>query len=281
MPQTSWTQSPALGIEGQVHTGRPHKIVRRAADSAVRFGLVVTEKDTEQCEVIPVGSALAATAIIASGVASATSVQRIVAASMNGSVGAAYFAEARNAVITLNAHADWDQSIMILQGKRGSDRVLEVFDVPANTGATLVGHQYFNQFEELLIQPQTGTNGTVTLGLGVEYGAHTNVIGIAIADTGLEGPSPGVSAVGYAALEEVSILTEGLIWVTSWDAVTAGQPAYVRRVVADSGRVLGSLGGSADGTLAAPECAPLIIGGKQAVWRSAADAAGFALLEIG
>lgn len=286
MGQTAYTSNRALGIEGQLHTAATNGRVSLASNTAVRFGLLVSAQGTNECEVIPAPPAADPDAIIDAGdsVASAASIQRIVAAGMTGAVGGgSLFGDyARNLTITLNSHADWDQSTGYVHGlDRDGNEMQEAWDLPNGGNLVVLLHSAFSQVDELLIPIQTGTNGTVTMGTGVEYGSPLLAIGVAIADMGIEGPSPGVTAVGYPVDAMVSILTKGLIWVTTFDAVVDGQLAYVRYLVADSGKVVGEWGGSADGTFAAPEGAPVSIGGKLCRWRSAAAIDGFALLEVG
>lgn len=287
MGQTSYSDDRPLGIEGQLHTAAIDGRVSLPADSAVAFGLLVSAVDVGQCQVIPAPPAADPDAIIDAGDAevSAASIQRIVAAAMTGTVGGgALFGEyARNLTITLNNHADWDQSTGVVTGLDRDGNVLtEPFDIPNSGNIVVLMHSHFMQVDELLIPIQTGVNGTILMGTGVEYGSPLKAIGVAIADTAIEGPVVGGSATGYPALGMVSILTRGLIWVTTYDAVVEGQLAYVRYLVADSAELVGSWGGTPDGTFAAPEGATVSINGKLARWRSTqATAGGFALLEVG
>ena len=86
--------------------------------------------------------------------------------------------------------------------------------------------------------------------------------------------------------DAAAVLARGRAWcaehgVTTWDAVVDGDPAFVRHTAADSGFAVGTFGGAQDGTFAAPELSPLIIGGRQARWASVAAAGGLAWLDLG
>jgi hypothetical protein len=110
-------------------------------------------------------------AIIASGVGSTTGVQNISGASLNGIRGANVFLPARNLTITLNAHADWDATTIVVTGKNASGvEHTEDFLVPNDGGVTLTGTKQFTQVTNVMIPAQSGTNGTLTMGVGTNFG---------------------------------------------------------------------------------------------------------------
>lgn len=275
--QATYSARQPIAFEGQF-IGYPEDVISRVADSAVQFGYAVSAKDTAQCEVIPAPPASDDDSIIASGFASATSPVSKVAADFNGVIGAADFIDySQNVIITLNSHTDWDETVGTVRGLSPTGLLQSVAFPIKNGGNVVVNlHTPFRRILEVTIPEQTGTNGTVLVGLGVEYGPILNLLGISI-----HSPTVVGTGTGYPALQMVAIATKGLIAVTTWDAVVDGQPAFVRHTAADSGFARGTFGGSQDGTYAAPELSPLVIAGKQARWASAASAGQLAWLEIG
>jgi hypothetical protein len=106
-------------------------------------------------------------AIIASGVNSAITQQVLDSGDFNGVRGDGPFTPPRNVTLTLNAHADWDATNATVVGKDAFGRSQsETFAIPNGGGTTLVGTKVWSEITTITIPAQTGTNGTLLVGLG-------------------------------------------------------------------------------------------------------------------
>jgi len=114
-------------------------------------------------------------AIIATA-ASAVTAQTLSGASLDGVIGGGTIAPARNLTMTLNAHADWDASTAVVTGLDEDGRAQsEAFPIPNGGGVTLVGTRFWSHVDNQLIPAQTGTNGTLTLGVGELFADNPNL----------------------------------------------------------------------------------------------------------
>lgn len=106
-------------------------------------------------------------AIIASGVATALTSQELGAADFDGVVGAGEISPPRNLTLTLNAHADWDATSIVVTGLDANGRVqTESFLVPNGGDTALVGTKVFSRVTGVAIPAQTGPGGTLLMGVG-------------------------------------------------------------------------------------------------------------------
>jgi hypothetical protein len=118
-------------------------------------------------------------AIIASGVASTVGVQNITGVALNGIRGDDVFAPARNLTITLNAHADWDATTIVVTGKDANGlEQTEGFLVPNGGGTVLVGTKLFTQVSNVMIPAQSGVNGTLLMGVGTNFGTDLAITAV-------------------------------------------------------------------------------------------------------
>jgi hypothetical protein len=109
-------------------------------------------------------------AVIASGVTSTTGIQTLSGATFNGLRGDGPYEPPRNVTFTLNAHADWDATIMTVAGLDTSGRVqTETFNIPDGGGTTLTGAKIFSEITTLTIPAQSGAGGTLLMGVGVLF----------------------------------------------------------------------------------------------------------------
>ncbi len=117
-----------------------------------------------------------ADAIITSGVASTTGVQTITSASFNGIRGGT-LAPPRNVTLTLNSHADWDATTIVVTGTDANGLVqTESYSVPNGGNTTLVGTKVFATVTSIAIPAQSGTGGTLQVGVGTTFAsAHLDV----------------------------------------------------------------------------------------------------------
>lgn len=116
-------------------------------------------------------------ALVASGVATTTGTQLLDDGDFNGVIGLGRLTPARNLTLTLNAHADWDATAIVVTGRRNGRVVSESFTVPNGGDTVLVGEKVFDLDEASLaettvaIPAQSGTGGTLLVGVGVLFDA--------------------------------------------------------------------------------------------------------------
>lgn len=268
--QTSYSDDPAIGYAGQL-TGNGPRDVGSAANSnatAIAPGLVVLRAGDRLVRPIlstdePV---LDDDAIIASGVASATTRQVISGASLNGVIGAAEISPPRNVTLKFNSHGDWNDTTLVVQGLDvDGNPIEETFLVKEGGNETLAGVEHFAFVTAVVVPPGTSTNGTLLVGVGTSLGPLSRLAaGLSVYDPMRE---PGA----YAQYERLSVLKRGRAFVSAEAAVTEGQPVYVR-FVATGGEVRGALRGAPD----ASDCA-LLPGAR---WASTTTGAGLAVINL-
>jgi len=128
---------------------------------------------------------------------------------------------------------------------------------------------YYASVTSIVVPAQSGTGGTATFGIAV---MTTLVIGdfrgvvcrqpvkTTIATGGIYG-YPGITSssvtADYVDAEDVPVLTAGGIWVYSEEAISDGDPVYVRVASGSGGSVLGAFRNDADSA----SCA-LVVGAK-------------------
>lgn len=113
-------------------------------------------------------------AVVASGLATTVGIQNIT--TFNGVRGAGPYAPARNLTLTLNNHADWDASTITVTGTDSTGRVItEAFTVPNGGNTVLTGTKGFATVTNINIPAQSGTGGTLLVGLGDVFGDNTDL----------------------------------------------------------------------------------------------------------
>lgn len=100
-----------------------------------------------------------------------------------------------------------------------------------------------------------------------------NILGIAVADQA-RAQDPSVALAQYPQFSAVPCMFAGDIWVQVENAVTAGDPVYVRYASSINGSVLGAFRDDSD-TISSTAHAALL---PNAVYKSTALAAGFAVV---
>lgn len=255
MSQTSIATSMTAAIEGGLAWNGPIDVETGAAQAAIEPGKLVVRygTDADQVYTIPAPNAADADAIIASGVASAATAQSLGTASFNGVIGAAEIFPPTNLTLTLNSHADWNATIATVTGIGPDDTVVqERFDIPDAGNIVLTGKQHFKFVTNIDVPAQGGTNGTLLVGTGTNYGPINlgKVRGVALRKTVAQ-------AHNYAAEDAVSIMKRGQVYVVAEASVTKGQQAYVR-IVATGDEERGAFRASADGSAGAPDAVPLL-----------------------
>jgi len=102
-------------------------------------------------------------AIIATG-ASTASEQTLTTADLDGLIGDAVMDPPRRLSFTFNSSTDWDPSEIVVTGKDyAGATITETFAVATSTTAS--GTKYFRQVTGVVIDAQTGTGGTFTMGV--------------------------------------------------------------------------------------------------------------------
>lgn len=282
MAQVAYSVNPALGQPGQL-LGDPSSwwIDTFTAGATIEPGTAVFQSSTDKLVTTAVTAthapATADTAIIATPLAaSATLIVEAVAAGFDGAGDGAAGAiftngRSRNLRYVLSSSANWDiKGTITVWGKLGASRVSETVSTPDGGGVTLTGGIWFDQVEKVQMEPQAGVGATLQLGVGVQYGPNSTLLGVAVAKHGSETTS-------YAAGDLVPVLRRGRIWVAPEDAVTpvGGADRVFVRVIAGTG-TLGKLRGNPDGTYAAPESIPV----PNWRFRTIAGAGAPAILEV-
>lgn len=267
MPQTSYLTTPAAAYAGTPR-GCGHKILARVADGAMVRGVACVRGSADKhVRALASSDAPANDAdAIMTVQATATTAQTCTGATLDGDVGAAAFWPPRNVTCTLNSHADWDPSTIIVEGLGAfGEPVSETFEVPNGGNVTLTGVVAFSQVTAVKIPPQTGTNGTLDVGLGVKIGAiDRKVLGIVKYDETAE-------PAAIAQYDDVDVIEKGEVWVDAEEAVTEGDAVYVRLVVSGN-EVYGAFRATPD----ANDCGLL----RRARWASTTSGAGLAVVEL-
>lgn len=240
--QNSYDFAPAAGLPGQIARHRPGQLVATlVALAAMTPGLVAFKGRAASSSggqgqgghmTAPAASA---TALIATGGASSGSQQTIAAADMNGTLGNTELFPPRNVTLTLSSHADWDATTAVVTGTDENGAVVtENLTIPNGGDATVTGATAFRTITSLLIPAQSGTGGTFTFGVGSVFGTVDHLVeGVVLRDTSR-------SAVAYAQYENVPVVRDGEVLVTSENAVKDGDAVYVR-VRAPTGETIGAV----------------------------------------
>ncbi|MCK6585952.1 MAG: hypothetical protein L6Q76_00045 [Polyangiaceae bacterium] len=274
MSQTTMTDKPGVAYPGQLGDGSlVREIVSRIAQGAVVAGRPLYRgTDAEDQAKEPSVPVLNDADAIITAKATAASEQVTSGAGLNGVVGAGRMYPASKITFTGNAHADWDATTAILEGEdRDGNYQRETFAIPADTGFALTSTKYYSKVTKLTVPAQTGTNGSYTLGIGTDMDMLTgrDVVGVGIYDAM---KVPG----SYADKEPLPVCRKGRVWVTAEEAVSVGDPVYIR-LIATGGEVVGAFRRSPDGTPgSAPDAVPL----EGARWVTAASAAAVGLIEL-
>ncbi|MCC7542364.1 MAG: hypothetical protein IT379_39465 [Deltaproteobacteria bacterium] len=273
MPQTSYLTAPAIGLNGSPADCGIKKDLALAAEGTVPVGIAVVRGTAEEQVKQPAAPAAAsATAIIASGFATAATAVTKGTADANGAIGATRIWPPRNLTATFSSHADVDAGTLLLKGiTPAGDVVEETLYVPDAGNTTLVGKVCFEYFLEARLSPMAGVGGAVTIGIGTDMGpiSGRDVVGASMYDSGK------VTQTDYAEDDVVSVRRKGNLFVTSETVTTKGEPVWVR-FVAGGAEVRGAFRKDADGSAGAPDACLL----RGARWARTITAAGVSEIEL-
>ncbi len=207
------------------------------------------------------GTAASTTAILASGGASATSIQVISGTQFNGTYGQTELQPARQITMVLNNNANWDATTAVLRGYNHEGALVsENLSIPDTGNTTLTSVNRYRRLVDLTIPVQSGTGGTYTLGISaLSAGALTadDFFGVVVEDKfktavsnsnlyGYPGITAGLFEANYVDGDTVPCLQQGHIWVYSEVAVTDRAPVYCRIASGAGGTVLGAFRTDAD-----------------------------------
>lgn len=268
--QTSYAADPGIGYAGQLADCGPHHIITKANNNATTLaaGLIALRSGDSTCRPILSSDEPVADpdAIIASGVATATTRQVISGASLNGAIGAAVISPPKNVTLTFNSSGDWNDTTLVVQGKDyAGNPIEETFLVKEGGNEVVTGVKHFAYVTAVIVPPGTSTGGTLLVGTGASIGPiNAMVAGLSIYDATREPEA-------YQQYEDAPLGRKGRFVVDAEAAVTENDPVFVR-FVATGNEVRGALRGSSDSN----DCG-LLLGAR---WTTSVTAAGKAVVEI-
>ncbi len=158
---------------------------------------------------------------------SAATEQTVLAASFDGTEQTAV--PARNVILVLNSHADWDATTAVVLGTTWDGRTQrETLAIPNGGNATVAGVRLFKTVTSIYIPAQSGTNGTATLGWGSIFSLE-EFVGSYVCMAGdqswsLIGDAPGatITQPDQATTGDVASDARAMVW-----AASTPQPFFV------------------------------------------------------
>lgn len=231
MSQTVYTDTVTIGRAGQHADSGPGRVEGKAAESAITWGNVV-QRGTSDNQFASIAALPAADAdAVATALASAATAQTFVAASFDGEIGAGLITPPRTVRLLLNAHADWDATLLQITyiTADGTEKT-DIIPIPDAGDVILKTQSPVMRVVSIDLPAQTGTNGTIAVGvdnteIALDRGHYP---GVAMYTPGVE---PSTAAVGDVDAEKsTDVLVAGCIYVIVEAAVEAGMPCYVRMV---------------------------------------------------
>jgi hypothetical protein len=241
--------APVAYREGKIEYAPPGSFSSGIAEHVIRAGCGLILGTAGQQVDHPLAlaaadpNALVTAAVAISNVAGLTinTIAQFDGAGMGGAM--TFISPARQLTITYDADAGWDtptgQRIDEFEGYDAdgnpiSDHVIK----PNGSGAgTYTTEKFFSFCKQIDMQASNAATGTATIGVGlqVEYGKR-DFLGISVYDRMAE-PSATLNY-DYDANRTVSILSgNGRIGALPEDAVTVGEPVYMR-IVAGAGALI-------------------------------------------
>lgn len=270
--QTTFGTDPAIAYAGMPADSTPRQIESFIAEGAPVVGNLMVRGTDPARQAKPMTSlTAAATAILASGGASASTAQTISGAALNGSVGTGLITPAQQVTMTLSSHANWDATTAVFTYENAVGEVVsENVAIPdaGNTTISTIGAA--RRLIQVYIPAQSGTAGTFTLGTipTAPVITHRNHVGVAMYDASRD---PYTTGNAYTAGDPMNVISKGRVYVIVEDAVAAGDPVYVRTTTASSD-VAGQFGGERAANFG------LLLGAR---YVTAAAQDGLAIVELG
>jgi hypothetical protein len=273
--QLSYSLAPAQLLLGALADSRTfHHCKSRISTTSVKAGLGVFRVpsfglqgssngiDPGQIWQVPNPlTAASATAILASGGASAASIQTI-DTEANGTYATATLTPARQLTLVLSSHTDWDATTAVIRFYNQTGvLVSENLAIPNGGNVTVTTTGFASKFVDLTIPAQTGTGGTYTIGVAALDSSITlaDFEGVAIREpakvpagsvpvAAYPGQPMGTYSADYhfAAQEAVGVLLKGAIVVSIEGTPSEGGDVFVRTVSGSGGSVIGTFRADAD-----------------------------------
>jgi len=251
MSQTTYNLRPAVARVGMRSDLEPAAIRAAIAEGELSYGLLAQVGTSDkQMQLVQELAAADVDAITATPLASAASEQVFVAADFDGEIGAGQIVPPRTLTLALNSHSDWLDSTGVLAYRDASGKTqLERITIPANGNVELKSAQAVRQLVSVTVPTQTGTNGTLTIGVD-----NTSVELDRSHFPGVVLYAPGADVFVEATLDvadeaSADVIVNGTVWVVVEDAVVKGDLVYVR-VVESGSDVRGQFTGTAGSEVA-------------------------------
>lgn len=235
--QLVYARNMTEAVAGALADLGPHDIETAAAGADLNFGRLAQDTGAGATrQVSPVAalpaadpnSLVGALAPLALGAGVVTLTQ----ANLDGVLGDAECTPAQLMSFTLNAHADWDDTVLIAEyyGPEGVEKV-ERIPVPNGGGVTLYTQLPFSRFHRTVVPAGSGANRTIEIGTDPTRYALSRVgfPGIVVHQMFGEFVS---ATVDVAQGDDTNIMRRGRIWVVAQAAVVKCNPVYVNMVAA-------------------------------------------------
>lgn len=259
--QTSVRSEERLGRPGHPvgepdGIGRTAEVAMRPGDLAIRGTSAAGAGKTAKKLTAP---AAADPDGFKTNIGSTAGIQTFLGADFQGVIGTSRMFPARNVVLVLSNHADWDATNAVVTGLDEFGReITEILAIPNGGNATVTGVKLFSKIISLVIPAQSGAGGTATFGTGTLLGGITSADALGIVRYKSAVVTAQSATFEFAIGDDVSIIDDGSkgVWVEVEETVEDGEQVFARLVIAGD-EVIGGLRNDRDGTAAAPDAVPV------------------------
>lgn len=250
--QTSITVLPLPGLEGQVADSMPREQTSHHADGAIKPGrLVLTAADDTVGLPAPLPSDNDAIMEELATLGAAGS-QTFIGADLDGLLGSSDLYPARQVTITLASEADWNATVALVSGISEDGRYIDLpYDLPNNGNSVVYSRAavqgapvFFRKVLSVTI-PAQGGDAVGRVGVDASLGSFKNA-GVAVLNQFQDDTN-------FADGDMLSVLRKGRIWVKPENAVSVGDSAFARFLVAGETELGAFRGGNPGGTGSAPQ----------------------------
>lgn len=267
--QSSFSLKPAEGILGMLTGGLENvSSGSRAARGLIKAGYGVFRvkpssvggagargmSDPGQCYQSPYPGAAADADAISLAAASAAAP---FSATAGGVVGAAEMYPPRQITITIDTHADWDATdVVVTFVNHLGQTVSETLSIPDGGNTVLTTAGYAKQFVSAAFDAQSGAGGSYQIGVAAlatltiadfDGTARFQPVHVTRSSSAIYGKVPDPGVADYVDGEMVPVLRKGQLWVYTEEAVSDGDPVFVRISAGAGGSALGAFRNDADG----------------------------------
>lgn len=237
--QTSYTTTNPVGLGGMLADySEPHNRDTGICSAAVGVGLGVIKHATSRM-VSPISDITAsATSIVATGGASAASVQNLATTSLNGAIGQLRIVPAQQVSLVLSSSADWDATTATISGEDADgNSISEDIAIPDAGAVTVKTKAAFGRVVNVRIPAQSGTGGTFTVGTSPDQAEYSRADFRGVAEwqaAHMPYDTTTYTNGEYPSGEDLPVLTKGRVWVYTEAAALRGDRLYVRIVASGS-----------------------------------------------